>query len=370
MSDRDTLDRLPCLDGLRAVAALMVMVFHFIDLHRGIPALVQASSIGQTGVDLFFVLSGFLITRILLSSKHAPHYFQTFYARRTLRIFPLYFGYLALYFLLLPWFLGDPIPPFSAQAWSWFYLENLPQTFPGLHSAGPGHFWSLAVEEHFYLLWPLLVYLLSRRRFGVAVVVTLVIPPILRAVFLAQGLPVFFFTFTRMDALGYGAALALMLTAAPSPGAGQVRLFRTLIWLLPALLIPSFVFLSGARFAWLQIVKLSLIPAYYFALIGFCLTDPAARHLTRWLSARWLRWLGAISYGLYVFHPTCFTLVHRLPIASSVPAAAALSFGATIAAAYLSFRFYESPILRLKKRFPYESEPPKPSGAAPKLRAA
>jgi peptidoglycan/LPS O-acetylase OafA/YrhL len=146
--ESDTLGRLPCLDGIRAAAAIMVMGFHFVGHHGESAHLVRASVIGQTGVDLFFVLSGFLITRILLSTKESPHFFRSFYARRTLRIFPLYFAYLAIYFFLLPPLLGDPIPPFATQMWSWFYLENVPQTF-NLHSSGPGHFWSLAVEEQF-----------------------------------------------------------------------------------------------------------------------------------------------------------------------------------------------------------------------------
>ena len=169
MTDNGSLSRLPCLDGIRAVAAMMVMVFHFVGHHGEPRAIVQASVIGQTGVDLFFVLSGFLITRILLASRQSEHYFRSFYARRTLRIFPLYFGFLAIYFFLLPLLFGEPIPPAPTQLWSWFYLENVPQTFVSLRTSGPGHFWSLAVEEHFYLIWPLLVFSLSRRGFGMAI---------------------------------------------------------------------------------------------------------------------------------------------------------------------------------------------------------
>lgn len=360
MPETNPLRRIPCLDGIRAMAAILVMIFHFVGRHGEPPFIVKAAVIGQTGVDLFFVLSGFLITRILLLSKDSPHFFRSFYARRTLRIFPLYFGFLAIYFFLLPPLFGEPIPSFSNQLWSWFYLENLPKTFTSLQSSGPGHFWSLAVEEHFYLLWPLMVFILSRRNFGILVVATLLFPPILRSIFLSHGLEVFYFTFTRVDALGYGALLALLLMGKSFGSVQQIRLFRSLLIALVALLLPAFALFSGSRFDWLQVVKLSLIPAFYFALIGFCLVDPLARPLTKLFSIGWLRWLGAISYGLYVFHPTCFRIVREFVAPSSFFADIALSFGLTITIAYLSFRYFESPILRLKHRFRYEMQRSKP----------
>jgi peptidoglycan/LPS O-acetylase OafA/YrhL len=135
-------------------------------------------------------------------------------------------------------------------------------------------------------------------------------------------------------------------------------MFRMLLILLAVLLVPAFVLLSGSRFDWLQIVKLSLVPAFYCALIGFCLVDPAADPLRRLLSAAWLRWLGGISYGLYVFHPTCFGLVERFGARSGFFLDALQSFGLTIAVAYLSFRCFEAPILRLKRRFRYQIDTP------------
>ncbi len=348
--------RIHSLDGIRAMAALMVMAFHFLGHHGESGRIMQMSVIGQTGVDLFFVLSGFLITRILLRSKECPHFFRTFYMRRTLRIFPLYFGFLAIYFFVLPLVFGTPVPPFSSQCWSWFYLENVPQTFPSLHSSGPGHFWSLAIEEHFYLVWPLMVFILSRRQFTILVVATLILSPILRFIFLSRGIPVFYFTLTRMDALAFGSLLSVLLAG----GVKNVRIFRWLLLALVILLIPMFAALSGSRLDWLQAIKLTLIPGLYFALIGFCIADPAARPLARLFSIGWLRWLGAISYGLYVFHPTCFALVQKFAGPSSFAVDLALSFGLTILVAYTSFRFFESPILKLKSRFEYSDAKPTP----------
>jgi len=343
----------------------MVIVFHFVGHHGEGPHWAQLAGLGQTGVDLFFVLSGFLITRILLLSKDSEHYFRPFYARRVLRIFPLYYGFLVIHFFLLPPLFGDPVPSFPTQIWSWLYLENLPATFSGLQSSGPGHFWTLAVEEHFYLVWPALVFFLSRRQFALLVFGTLVVPLLLRFVFLNRGIPVFYFTLTRMDALGWGALLALLLTSHGSVWIKRIGLFRWLPLLLALLLLPSFVLLSGSRLNWLQAVKLSLIPAFYFSLVGFCLTDPAAAPLNRLFSLAALRWLGAISYGLYVFHPLCIALIHELLAPASFLVDLILSAGSTILAAYLSFRFFEAPILKFKRWFPYEVRtPPSEDGAA------
>ncbi|MFM2295735.1 MAG: hypothetical protein RLZZ350_2148 [Verrucomicrobiota bacterium] len=356
---KDSLPRIDCLDGIRALAALMVMAFHLVR-HHGLPAsVIKFSAFGQTGVDLFFVLSGFLITRILLLSKDSPHYFRTFYARRTLRIFPLYYGFLIIHFFVLPLVLGMKISSFNAQWWAWFYLQNLPQTFPSLTDSGPGHFWSLAVEEHFYLLWPLLVFVLSRRQFGWLLVATLVAPVLLRFWFVTHGIEVLYFTFTRADALGYGALLAWLLTGNTADAWRQTKLFRWLFVVLGVLLVPAFVLLSGGKFLWLQAFKLSLIPMFYFALIGFCIVDAAAAPLTRLFTLRWLRWLGGISYGLYVLHQLCFLLVARWLGTTKLYLEFPLALGATILAAYVSFHFFEAPILKLKRHFEYAPENPR-----------
>jgi peptidoglycan/LPS O-acetylase OafA/YrhL len=336
------------------MAALMVMAFHFVGRHGEPARVVQACVIGQTGVDLFFVLSGFLITRILLLSRDSPHFFSAFYARRALRIFPLYYAFLVVYFFLLPVLFREGIPPFSTQVWSWFYLQNIPATFDSLKSSGPSHFWSLAVEEHFYFVWPLMIFLLSRRQFKCLLLATLLIPPLLRLAFLSHGVGVFYFTPTRMDSIGYGAVLAVLFTEEGFRKRGIILLLRSMLVGLPLLLLPAFARLSGSQQVWLQVAKLSLIPAFYFSLIGFCIMDPASQWLSRLFSAPLLRWLGKISYGLYVFHPTCADLVQRWLNPSSAMVNLAASFGSTILVAYLSFRYFESPVTKLKERFGYD----------------
>lgn len=350
-----SLHRIDSLDGIRAMAAAFVMIFHFVGHHGESKWIVQASTIGQTGVDLFFVLSGFLITRILLYSRASPHYFRTFFLRRALRIFPLYYGFLTIYFFVPPLISHSPIPSFPSQLWSWLYLQDLPATFASLHSTGPAHFWSLAVEEHFYFIWPAMIFVLSRKRLPLLILATLVVPALLRVAFLHYGIGVFFFTLTRFDGLGFGALLAFLFAGEPWP-MRHIGMFRYLLIGLGLLLVPSFAVLSGSRYDWLQVVKPSLISAFYFSLIGFCISDAAARSLVRLFCIKPLRWLGSISYGLYVFHPTCFAIVHRLVAPPEFFIDATLSFGLTIALAYISYYFFESPILGLRRYFRYETE--------------
>jgi peptidoglycan/LPS O-acetylase OafA/YrhL len=341
------------LDGIRGIAALLVMGFHFVG-HHNEPKLVRMIAIfGQTGVDLFFVLSGFLITRILLLSRESPHYFRSFYARRALRIFPLYYGFTVLFFFVFPIFAHTQVPSFFKQIYTWFYLQNVANTFPNLVSAGPAYYWSLAVEEHFYLIWPLAVFLLSRHQFKYFIIGTLLVPIIVRFLFLRHGIEVFYFTLTRMDSIAFGALLAYLVTSDKWTDR-HARFFGPLALLLIPGLLPPFAVLSASHTV--QIVKLSLIPCFYFAALGFFISDATGQRLSSAFSAWPLRRTGRISYGLYVFHPTCFEYVQKAFKANFL-ADFCCSFGATFLVAYLSFRFFESPISQLKRRFHYEISP-------------
>src|SRR6266702_4603992 len=231
---------LPVLDGLRGLAVLMVLVFHFVGqmlptnaLER---AIVGVTKHGLLGVDLFFVLSGFLITGLLYEARNKPHYLRNFYMRRVLRIFPLYYGVLALVFFVAPL-----IPPLRGstldylldrQAWAWLYAVNVYIAKDGAWSFSYlNHFWSLSVEEHFYLVWPLAVFLMARRpRMLIAMCLAVSLGAMLaRLTGSMLGLSwwtTYVLTPFRLDGLALGAFLAVM---ARQPG-GLERMVRALPW--------------------------------------------------------------------------------------------------------------------------------------------
>jgi peptidoglycan/LPS O-acetylase OafA/YrhL len=159
--------RVDALDGLRALALLLVLLFHLTPDHNsnhGLRSIVfKIADIGWSGVDLFFVLSGFLITGILLRAKASNSSFSNFLMRRFLRILPAYYLALCIIFLFVPVVLRSyPIPSMSAQAPYWFYFSNLFESTPDLGGdVTVGHLWSLAIEIQFYLIWPLVVYRLT-----------------------------------------------------------------------------------------------------------------------------------------------------------------------------------------------------------------
>jgi peptidoglycan/LPS O-acetylase OafA/YrhL len=229
----------PALDGLRGLAILIVVLYHCRTVGRPPRAIASLFEIGWTGVDLFFVLSGFLITGILLDSRSASNYFSSFYARRVLRIFPLY--YLALSLVLLGGSLrllpsGDHA---GTPAWYFIYAQN----WKFVDVPFLGHFWSLAVEEQFYFLWPLIVYLFPERRVLQIAIAGSVIAIPLRSVLLSSGINpnyIYWNTFTRMDALLMGAACACLLKEGWTE---QLARHAKWLWCVPLFTLPALKFL-------------------------------------------------------------------------------------------------------------------------------
>lgn len=306
---------LPSLDGIRGIAILMVLV-HTTNILRtpsNLPAhaLMVAAETGWMGVQLFFVLSGFLITRNLLYMRGTTGYFHSFYGRRVLRIFPLYYATLLFFFALLPW-LGLQPPEVHADAAHqigyWLFLSNWSEQL-GLGSLSSlPHFWSLAVEEQFYLLWPLVVYVCPPKwllRVCAAVAVTGLA---MRCGIVWGGtLPIQIYTSSlcRMDALALGAGLAVVVQSAGAMDALLQR--RRLLWATAAGLVLAgklfphgFDMLSpmGQTLGYTLIAAVCVV-FLALALAGDVLQTGKLRHL---LNHAVLKSVGKYSYAMYVVH--------------------------------------------------------------------
>jgi peptidoglycan/LPS O-acetylase OafA/YrhL len=358
----------PALDGVRGVAILLVAACHggMTILPEGPGAVDTLRHLfyqGVYGVDLFFVLSGYLITGILLDTRDDPGYFRTFYWRRALRIFPAYYAYLALVFLVLrplfaPW--GPP---------AWPYLIYVQNYLPGHGEGQPllGHLWSLAVEEQFYLCWPALVYLVPQRRLALVCVVLAVGALGLRCAFALTGQHMedaHRFTPARLDTLLLGALLAL-----------AVRSDRWLAWCrtwLPrAGLLAAVAILMLARgtngfdmFSPLVYTAGWSLTALVSGAVVFAAATPGGGPLRRVLCWRWLRSFGRYSYAIYLLHPLITQLVpvYWLRLLSHQPVAVywlgVLAFPLVVALGgwvmgWVSWHVLERPFLRLKDRFAY-----------------
>lgn len=344
------------LDGVRGIAALMVMVFHFflaLPTSQGAPSfLLKASGFGQTGVTLFFVLSGFLITRILIWSKQSKGYFGKFYWRRSLRIFPLYYSFLLIYYFALPHLLGNKQVPFNEQLYFYGYLQNFAETF-NWQTMGPHHFWSLAVEEHFYLFWPLLVYLFNPRRLSYVIGILVLGALVLRYFMVKDGMEVFYFTFTRIDALALGSLLAIFeLKNWFKPANSNKFLLLLVLVTLPTLFV--WFSASGEGQSIVQVYKYLLIALLYFALLGLVLSLGNKHLVNKFLSNRMLLFTGKISYGLYVYHPLAYTICFRFIFNGYWLIGLMIGFVMAYAMATVSFYLIEKPFLRLKDRFNYK----------------
>lgn len=345
------------LDGVRAIAALMVMGFHFLGMvhtdNAAFNMLAKFRVFGQTGVSLFFVLSGFLITRILLVTKESNRYFMDFYIRRALRIFPLYYLFLFIYYVIVPVIEQVPFVPFSQQVYFWFYLQNFALTFDW-NAKGPVHYWSLAVEEHFYLIWPCLIYFLNRRGIKIAMAGIIIGAFVCRFIMAQQGYEVFYFTFTRMDELVIGAVLAIL--EAEGKLLGNAKKF---IWLFIIVLIPTIILwgmTSGKAMTVIQATKYNLIGLTYFCLVGFVIAAGKDHFINKILCSRYFSFTGKISYGLYVYHPLCFGIIEAYFSDYPILLLFILTFGLAYLVASVSYFFFEAKFIALKKYFSYKEE--------------
>lgn len=363
---------IPALDGVRGTAILMVMLFHM-GMVPPVGHLAQAwqqiTLQGGLGVDVFFVLSGFLITGILLDSRDSPNYFRNFYGRRVLRIFPLYYAVVFFSLVVLPRVAPWTIARFGRvnhdALWYWFHLSNFAIARRGAFAHGILDVsWSLAIEEQFYLLWPAVVLRVPPKRLHQVCIVLIVVScasRLLLTSFGAAPVAVYTLTFCRLDGLAAGALVALLARTGRIATIGR--------WLIPLALGSILIFAVmmcrrelglptsvSAGFTYLAVSGISS------SAILAILASPKFL-VSKVFTLAPLRALGRYSYAIYLFHYPIAALlrdkvlvVQKLPLVwgSSLPSQAAfdlIAIGLSFAAATLSWHAYEQWFLRLKRYF-------------------
>lgn len=355
-------DYFPALDGLRGIAIFAVILYHNFPQSK--------FYFGWLGVDLFFVLSGFLITSILLkslSTDSTKKYFKNFYIRRALRIFPLYYFFLVIFLFILPSLniLNSEVEEYREDKWWYiFYLQNwlFTNDFPAKSNC-LNHFWSLAVEEQFYILWPLTIFLIKKTgRLLLFLSTILLLIFLIRCYLWYIQIPGFnytnFFTFTRIDGICVGSFVALIT----NQNKEFLTIYRPIIITGLAVLNFTFFFFNTSG----SLPFLAFIGYITFAAVFGVLVYELSHGNNSWLknifSFKPLRFIGKISYGLYMFHwPIHYFL--NIPFSLFIskifnfdsPINALFSSIATtllaIAISSMSYYYFESYFLKLKNKF-------------------
>lgn len=351
----------PALDGLRGMAILLVVLLHNFGF-------MNYFFFGWLGVDLFFVLSGFLITDILMNSLTNPFFLRNFYMRRVLRIFPLYYIVLIIFLVLLPTLKIQSLDISyytSNQFWLWTYLQNWLYIFKEPYGDKILlHTWSLAVEEQFYLIWPITILLIRKpKKLLLIVIIVLVSAIITRYIvwnYKIENLAYSsLYTFTRIDGICIGCMLALLMKI----NSAFLKNHTSAIVLLMAIINFGFYFLNDRQSFTLP--YLALVGYTTFAILFGILVYEAviaeSKIIKLIFTQQLLIFFGKISYGLYVYHWPIYLFLFpyfkRLLSADKnlsllLPDLIAATFVTLIAIfiSILSYRFIEKPFLKLKAR--------------------
>lgn len=377
--------RIMPLDGVRGVAILLVVLHNTGAVSGALSSFalkLWASLVnpGWVGVQLFFALSGFLITRILLESKGADGYFRRFYVRRTLRIFPLYYAAVAVVFFVAPHVRGlEALAAHGSRSslWYWSYLANWAQPFGGLVPS-LGHFWSLGVEEQFYIAWPALVLLLRERSLAILCAAMALGALAVRATFFliyapdTAGSAAYDFTIARCDALASGALVAVLARHPQIMIAARRWAWRATLGI-AALLAVIFVKQRGFNSLELPVATVgqTLLATLSALLVLLCVSpanDAATIRLQRAMSTPWLRSIGKYSYAIYVIHLP-LSCVLRPYIEAQLASGDAntrlgeyvgyvvVIFALSYLFAVVSWHVIEQPFLELKRLVPMPARP-------------
>lgn len=338
--------RVPQLDAVRGLAILMVMA-HNISLKYPVMGSAWWTKDGWMGVDLFFALSGFLITGILLDTKGARKYFENFYARRILRIWPLYYALLLFMFVGMRFLSRAEYAKVLETSSPWWafplFLQNflLPST---IYAAGPlAVTWSLTIEEQFYLVWAPVVRFCTAKTLWTLAIVEICLSPGLRYFLATRHVDLYTNVFCRLDGLMAGAILAVLV---------RRKGFAPARWLTRAWIL---LVASGAMAVGIEALHARWIVFTFTALASAGFIFVAMYSPQRWLQAvmanRFLRYSGIISYGLYLLHKIPFGAVQMLGLDRRAWVPAPFILLTSYALAMISWNVLEKPFLRLKRYF-------------------
>lgn len=362
------MERIKGLDGLRALAIILVIIHHttFVDVDS-VPFGIMyfLSKYSASGVDLFFVLSGFLITTLLIRNKGKKNYFKAFYMRRVLRIFPLYFSILLFAFIILPatslklpsdWSGVEPL-------WYWVFLSNYYIGLKASFSHGLVDLsWSLSIEEQFYFLWPALIAFISIKKLKIFFPFFVIVPIILRIWHYEIGthpIGIHTFTHTRIDTIIWGCLLAFSWDSARLLPRKYSLGF---MWILILLL---YVLNSLINYELKSIFNYTLFALAYLALLHFTLFSQASHLWLKLMESKTMIFIGKVSFGIYLLHNPIQAVLKKTFLNFTISSSIYLQYinqlffyivvlALSSFAAWISFKFLEAPFLKYKKNFPYD----------------
>ena len=373
-------DRMKELDSVRGIAVLLVIAFHTLKRsveftpHPLAHSLTQISSVGWIGVDIFFTLSGFLITGILLRTREHPQYFKNFYARRVLRILPVYFFLILVVVLFAPnleeKFLAKMpqillVMLVFQQNWAPIFFEfpitiYLPIT------------WSLAIEEQFYFIWPLVVHRLQREtllKIGAAYITLSILARALGVIFVENVGRVniyqffYFMSLTRFEELLIGAMLAILLTYEHLRE--RIRAFSIPVFILSLFGFAALVVLSPLPstptygYPPITVIGYTFVALFTVGIIAAFSTYPESAPIRRIFQNGILEFFGKYSYAMYLFHPPVMLITldwlwkAKLRGAEIFGLHVIITFGVTTLISLLTWNLIEKHALRLKKYVEY-----------------
>ncbi|MGC2282700.1 MAG: acyltransferase [Candidatus Acidiferrales bacterium] len=338
--------RIPQLDAVRGVAILVVMM-HNISFKYSVFHSQQLFRNGWMGVDLFFVLSGLLITGILLDTKQSQGYFKNFYVRRCLRIWPLYYSLIFFMFVVVRFLNRSEFPNVLRTSSPWWAFPLFLQNFllpVSTDAAGPlGVTWSLAIEEQFYLIWPLIVQFSSRNQLRRICIAVMCVSPVLRYYLSLRHVNLYVNVFCRLDGLMAGALIALLVR---SDNFDPSKLLKR-AWVLLVIAAPLAFVTEAFDARWIVFSFTALASASFVYVSWFS--------EQKWLHAvmtnRVLIYTGTISYGLYLLHKIPFGMVQAAHLDRRPYLPLPIILVASFALAALSWNLLEKPFLDLKRYF-------------------